>query len=102
MDYPKLLVKYYGDKCWSCGDTYDSLQWYDNTIDKPTKEELELKYEDLIVVEMREKRNRLLKETDFRALPDYPNRDKWLIYRQQLRDLPENWSIGDEFPMQPN
>ena len=29
---------------------------------------------------MREKRNELLNETDFRALPDYPDRDKkWLI-----------------------
>jgi hypothetical protein len=51
---------------------------------------------------MREKRNELLNETDFRALPDYPDRDKWLIYRQQLRDFPTVWTVGVPFPSKPN
>jgi hypothetical protein len=43
--------------------------------------------------EMRETRNKLLKETDKYALPDWPHktpeiRQAWLDYRQALRDLP--------------
>ena len=40
---------------------------------------------------MREERNQLLKDSDYTALPDYPNRDAWLDYRQQLRDFPSVW-----------
>lgn len=44
---------------------------------------------------LRKKRNELLKECDYLALPDYPHenpeiRTAWKIYRQQLRDLPTN------------
>lgn len=36
-------------------------------------------------------RNRLLEQSDYTQLADYPNPDKalWATYRQQLRDLPE-------------
>ena len=73
MDYSKILTKYYLNHSWSCGDTYDSLEWYDTTIPKPTEEELELKYDDLLLDEMREKRNQLLKESDYTALQTTPN-----------------------------
>ena len=46
---------------------------------------------------VREKRN----QSDFRVVSDYPNRDKWLIYRQQLRDLPSIWVSNMEFPSPP-
>ena len=41
---------------------------------------------------LREQRNQLLQQTDWRATVDYPNPDKqaWLDYRQALRDLPAN------------
>ena len=35
---------------------------------------------------------------DYCALPDYPNRDKWLVYRQELRDFQENCTIDTPFP----
>jgi len=40
--------------------------------------------------ERRYKRNKLLKDCDFRVLPDYPdtNKQEWITYRQQLRDFP--------------
>ena len=40
---------------------------------------------------LREQRNQLLQQTDWRATVDYPNPDKqaWLNYRQALRDFPE-------------
>jgi len=77
-------------KKWTCGDTYDTLEWYDTTIPKPTEEEFDLKYDDLLLDEMREERNKLLKDCDFRVLSDYPNTNKeaWLLYRQELRDFP--------------
>ena len=59
-------------------------------------------YELILVDEMREKRNQLLKETDFRVLADYnKNKDLWIVYRQKLRDLPSIWVKGMEFPTPP-
>jgi hypothetical protein len=52
-----------------------------------TTEELE--------TEAREWRNNELKDTDFiMPLSDYPNRDAWITYRQELRD----WTDTDNFP----
>jgi hypothetical protein len=46
MDYPKILSKYYGDKSWLCRETYESIEWRDETSEKPTQEKL---YELLLV-----------------------------------------------------
>ncbi len=101
MDYPKVLTKYYIDKEWTCGDTYETIVWYEKTEPKPTEEELELKYDDLLLDEMREERDKLLRETDYTALPDYPQRDKWIVYRQELRDFPSVWTPETPFPTSP-
>jgi hypothetical protein len=50
---------------------------------------------------MREKRNKLLQKNVFRALPDYPERDKWITYRQELRNFPTIWVLDILFPIQP-
>ena len=52
---------------------------------------------------MRQERNQLLKDCDFRVLPDYPNTNKeaWITYRQELRDFPALWSEGMNFPEKP-
>jgi len=50
---------------------------------------------------MREERNHLLRESDYTALPDYPQRDKWLAYRQALRDFPSIWLPDRPFPSPP-
>jgi len=47
MDISKLLVKYYINNAWSCGDTYESIEWNDTTEPKPSEEELNLKWEEL-------------------------------------------------------
>ena len=104
MDFSKILIKYYLDKKWNCGETYDSLEWYDTTIPKPTEEELNVKWEELLLDQVREKRNFLLKESDCKVLVDYPNINKkaWLSYRQALRNLPETWSESNPaFPTPP-
>jgi len=90
MDYSKVLVKYYPQFSWSCGEVYESLKWNDKTEPKPTKEHLESLWKELKKENMRQERNQLLKDCDFRVLPDYPhtNKEAWIIYRQELRDFP--------------
>ena len=101
MDYSIILGKYYLNYSWSCGDTYQTLEWYDDAIPKPTEEELNVKWKDLLLDEMREKRNFLLQECDHTALPDFPQREMFLEYRQKLRDLPSVWTEGTPFPRKP-
>jgi hypothetical protein len=101
MDYSKILGKYYSEHAWICGETYESLRWLDDTLPKPTEEELELKYDDLQIDEMREQRNRLLRDSDHCALPDFPQREAWLAYRQELRDFPSVWLPEMPFPQKP-
>ena len=103
MDYPKVLTKYYTDKEWSCGDTYETIVWYDETLAKPTKEHLESLWNDVLKDNMRKERNQLLKDCDFRVLNDYPNTNKeaWELYRQTLRDFPAIWVEEMEFPSPP-
>ena len=52
---------------------------------------------------MRQERNQLLKDCDFRVLNDYPNTNKeaWELYRQTLRDFPAIWVEEMEFPSPP-
>ena len=47
---------------------------------------------DLAITLLRQERNRLLRESDWRDLSHYPGADQaeWLLYRQALRDLPAN------------
>jgi hypothetical protein len=76
MNLIKIVSKYYLENEWCCGDTYESLEWHDKVKPKPTYEELEQLWPLFLEDEMREKRNKLLQESDFRALSDYPDRDK--------------------------
>jgi len=103
MDISKILLRYYIDNEWFCGETYETLEWHDEVKPKPSKEHLELLYDDLLKDEMREERNQLLKDSDYTVLPDFPsaNKQAWLDYRQQLRDFPSVWSVGVSFPVKP-
>jgi len=53
--------------------------------------------------EYERRNNQLLKDCDFRVLPDYPdtNKEAWIIYRQELRDFPALWVEGTSFPSPP-
>ena len=99
----EILTKYYEGTGWMCGDTYESLLWKDKTTEKPTEEELNIKRKELKKDNMRQERNQLLKDCDFRVLSDYPNTNKeaWIAYRQELRDFPALWSEGMDFPIKP-
>ena len=101
MDF--VLMEYYPDNVWICGDTYESLIWKDTTTEKPTEEHLESLWKELKKKHMRQERNQLLKDCDFRVLVDYPNTNKeaWVLYRHNLRTLPETWTEGTPFPTKP-
>ena len=95
------LTEYYGNCAWSItGTHYDNLIWEEeNTLPKPTLEELTAKHEELVAAQpmkdLRKERDDLLVKTDKYALPDWPHaslakQTEWLEYRQALRDLPSN------------
>ena len=46
--------------------------------------------------EIRNKRNRLLKTTDWRAVKDRTMSQAWKDYRQALRDLPQNHDTAND------
>jgi hypothetical protein len=104
MNYYAVLKKHYDGKIWGIAEDYSTLDWGDETP-KPTDEEMinhwnNMKHE-YLEDSMRQQRNRLLQESDYTALPDYPQRDKWLAYRHNLRTLPETWTEGMPFPIKP-
>ena len=51
---------------------------------------------DRAIANLRAKRNRLLKETDFYALSDVTMSEDMTTYRQELRDLPEGLTTVEE------
>ena len=58
------------------------------------------------LAELREQRNNLLSQTDWRSLPDAPTMsDTWKTYRQDLRDITKTFkSMSDKdfkFPEKP-
>jgi len=103
MDYSKVLIKHYENLGWSCNMTYESIEWLDTATPKPTKEELDVLLLEMMKDEMRQERNKLLKDSDFKVLPDYPavNKEEWMTYRQSLRDFPATWTEGIAFPNPP-
>jgi DNA-dependent RNA polymerase auxiliary subunit epsilon len=103
MDFSKILTKHYKENAWGCGETYESMMWQDTTLPKPSKEHLESLWVELQKAEMRVERNKLLKDSDYRVLPDYPavKKDEWIIYRESLRDFPATWVEGTPFPNPP-
>ena len=75
-------------------DDYDRLVWQDESQTKPLRVEVEAKIRELQQLEpyrlLRIERDRLLKETDWRASSDLNLPESWRAYRQALRDLPAN------------
>ncbi len=76
------------------GNDYSGLIWQDESQTKPLQEEVEAKIRELQQLEpyrlLRIERDRLLKETDWRASSDLTLPESWRAYRQALRDLPAN------------
>ena len=80
------------------GDQYSRLTWLDKSQTKPTEDEINTKIAELKSAEpyrlLREKRNKLIAETDWTQLKDidldFIRERNWKNYRQALRDLPAN------------
>jgi len=72
----------------------NDLEWLDTEQTQPTTAELEAEIARLTaeqpLVELRQRRNQLLTETDYLALADSTLTDDMRSYRQALRDLPAN------------
>ena len=99
---------------WTITDAdYDSLEWLDETIPKPTLEALEQRRDQLIdarpLKKLRAARDALLSQTDKYATIDFPHgsevaKQAWLDYRQALRDLPANTTDAENptWPIAPD
>ena len=74
--------------------------WNDSLGEKPTEEQLNAVSEDAKVTAkwryIRKKRNNLLKDTDEFALKDREMSEAMGKYRQDLRDIPQNFSDANE------
>ena len=89
-----------GAECNIRGNVYSGIEWLDKTQTIPTEEEVNAKMKELTDAEpmklLREKRNKLIAETDWTQLKDISldsiREKNWKEYRQVLRDLPNNSS----------
>ncbi len=72
----------------------DEMEWLSLDITQPTESEIQAEITRLQSEEswkeLRQKRNRLIAETDYLALSDATLTDDMSTYRQTLRDLPAN------------
>jgi len=92
----RILIKLNADFI-SCSETYDTIIWKENAINKPTKNDIQAEIStienEMSFKLLREERNLLLDKTDKYVVIDYPHpseevKQAWFIYRQELRDLP--------------
>jgi hypothetical protein len=78
--------------CHIVGDKI--IEWFEPELEKPTEEEIQAKIAELEAAEpmrlLKEERNRLLAETDWRFRVDQDPSQEWYDYCQALRDLPAN------------
>ena len=86
---------------------YAGLTWLDDSP-KPTKKTLDEAWPDveraLAWKAIRAERDRLLAASDWTQVADAPvDAAAWATYRQQLRDLPQNYILPDdvEWPEEP-
>jgi len=88
----KVLEKLGPDSEFSGGMTYESIICVKGVM--PSLEEVETKIAELQAAEpmriLKEERNRLLAETDWRFRVDQNPSQEWYEYCQALRDLPSN------------
>ena len=86
----------------------DAIELYQHSDPQPTEDELQAEIDRLEaaqpLVELREKRNQLLAETDYLALSDVTLSEDMRTYRQALRDLPANTSVpaNPTWPVKPS
>lgn len=82
---------------------YDTIiSWDSDDITKPTQAQIDAKITELEAAEplrqLREKRDQLLKQTDWVSGEDVPQpiKDAWFPYRQALRDITNTYTSLDD------
>ena len=93
------------------GDDINTIVWENGTPPIPKEQILAILPQvkmDMALQNLRDKRNKLLADSDYIVLADSPVNDKadWLTYRQELRDLTEGLNTVAEvnavvFPAEP-
>jgi len=107
-DYAAVLNAIRPGTAWTLnGNDYAGLTWLDDSP-KPTKRTLDDAWPDveraLAWKGIRAQRDRLLAASDWTQVADAPvDSAAWATYRQQLRDLPQNYILPDdvEWPEEP-
>jgi len=101
---PNAKVSVFGDDINTC-----DIKWHDNTT-PISKSDIEAQFPavefDMAMQNLRNKRNKLLAETDYLALSDNTLSDDMKTYRQNLRDITEGLTTVEEveaveFPTKP-
>ena len=102
-DYAAVLTREYPGREWSLnGDDYGGLTIHDDGP-KPTKKTLDDKWPkvqlDVKWEAVRAERDRRLTASDWSQMPDNalaaPQIAAWAAYRQQLRDIPQDYNDPD-------
>jgi len=100
-DYAEVLAAIRPGAQWTLhGDDYAGLIWHDDSP-KPTKKTLDDAWpqvqNDIAWGSVRAKRDALLAASDWTQVADAPvDAAVWATYRQQLRDLPQNYILPEE------
>jgi len=101
MDYAAILEAIRPNTRWVLnGDDYAGLTWLDDTP-KPTKKTLDDAWPqvqtDRAWRSIRAERDRRLAASDWTQVSDAPvDSAVWATYRQELRDIPQNYILPDE------
>jgi len=109
-DYAAVLTALHPDALWGLtNNDLSTLTWDEsNTTKKPSKKALDEAApqveRDLEWKAIRAERDRLLAASDWTQVSDAPvDAAAWATYRQQLRDLPQNYILPSdvEWPEEP-
>jgi len=100
VDYVSVLEKHYPEVGFGLEDnSYNSIQFEYGEV--PSKEHLDKLWTEMELDVIREKKNKLLKRERLQSRGRLPQRDKWIVYRQALRDYPSIWLPDRPFPETP-
>jgi|TARA_B110000263_G_scaffold52543_1_gene43985 hypothetical protein len=105
--YPDAKYMYQGDGVQLAAhqngdDACSGLNWLDEDIDEPSQADVDGWRADAIESykwdRIRAQRDQLLRDTDYIVLADYEvdDEDGWLLYRQELRDMPQDYPSADD------
>ena len=107
INYILILDAFYKGKKWSSnGEAYEDINWHDDS-EKPSKEELDLQWEEVISIRKKNKckndAKKLIANTDWAILPDidFVNKKEFETYRNILRNYIIYPIENPQFPTEP-